>query len=70
MIIAFLGKDNAKQYWEMLLDQQEAYEEAEALWQQIEPLYKKLHNFVKIRLDQFYNITKNDTEIPVFLLGK
>ncbi|RZC32885.1 angiotensin-converting enzyme, partial [Asbolus verrucosus] len=62
-------QNDAKSYWEMLVEQEDAYGKADALWAEIQPLYTKLQNFVKTRIFRFYNIENNSSEIPVYLLG-
>ncbi|CAH0559683.1 unnamed protein product [Brassicogethes aeneus] len=63
------GIASAPSYWENLLEYEDAYSKAEIFWGEIEPLYKKLHNFVKKRLTNIFNLTETIDEIPVFLLG-
>ncbi|KRT83950.1 Peptidase, partial [Oryctes borbonicus] len=58
---------DAKSYWEALVEYQEGYQQAENLWNDIEPIYRKLHEFVLIRINNYYNT--NFTDIPVFLTG-
>lgn len=60
---------NAMSYWEMLSEYHEGYAQAQTLWEQVQPLYKKLHDFVRVRIYKHYNITQNDTAMPVYLLG-
>lgn len=53
----------------MLLEYEDAYSKADSFWDEIKPLYMKLHNFVKIRLENKYKLTLG-SELPVYLLGK
>lgn len=62
------GKGNVKEYWEMLADYNEAYQNAENLWKEIEPLYLKIQKFVLNRINLHYNT--NFTYIPAYLSGK
>lgn len=68
--LLFLGKENLKKYWEMLVEYPDAYETATNLWNEIQPLYNKLHEFVKNRLTKHYPELYNLSNIPVYLLGK
>ncbi|GLV43739.1 Multidrug-Resistance like Protein 1 [Carabus blaptoides fortunei] len=61
--------NNAKEYWEMLVEHPDAYETADSIWQEIKPLYVKFHKFIKTRLERHYPEIKNSENIPVFLLG-
>lgn len=63
------GKEHLKEYWEMLVEYPDAYETAANLWTEIQPLYNKLHDFVKNRLTKHYPELYNLTNIPVYLLG-
>lgn len=63
------GKENLKKYWEMLVEYPDAYQTATNLWNEIQPLYNKLHEFVKHRLTKHYPELYNLTNIPVYLLG-
>lgn len=67
-------QDSAKRYWEMLSDCEDCYELAHNLWDEVQPLYQKLHTFVRTRLYKYYKIVEteaNSTDyIPVYLLGK
>ncbi|KAF5305474.1 hypothetical protein FQA39_LY01565 [Lamprigera yunnana] len=60
--------DSVKDFWEMLSEYDDGYNEALQLWKDVQPLYKKLHEFVKVRLENYYNTALGD-EIPVYLLG-
>lgn len=61
--------DDVKTYWNGLTDINSGYDLVDQLWSEIEPIYKKLQNFVKVRLENYYNTTFNDDTIPVYLLG-
>lgn len=63
-----LGYYNVKEYWEKLVEYEEAYKRAEELWSTIEPLYNKLHSFALNRLNAYYKT--NYTYIPTYLTGK
>lgn len=52
----------------MLAEFDGAYQKASELWNEIEPLYLKLHKFVLNRLNSYYKT--NYTQIPVYLSGK
>lgn len=54
----------------MLSEYPDGYTKAQTLWEEVQPLYKKLHNFVKVRIEKYYKITQNTSTIPVYLLGK
>ncbi|XP_018332403.1 angiotensin-converting enzyme-related protein [Agrilus planipennis] len=46
------------------------YSKLQSLWEEVKPLYTKLHGFVKKRLFNHYKLEDNNgTEIPVYLLG-
>lgn len=55
-------------YWEMLSDMQSGYELSNTLFEAIQPLYNKLHNFVRLRINQHYNTTYEEY-IPTYLTG-
>lgn len=50
-----------------MVEVNDGYQQAGALWKDIEPTYKKLHEFVLARINNYYNT--NYTEIPVYLTG-
>lgn len=56
-----------KAYWEMLAEYENGYQKVEDLWTEIEPVYKKLHEFVLTRINNYYEA--NFTDIPVYLTG-
>ncbi|KAF2887757.1 hypothetical protein ILUMI_18416, partial [Ignelater luminosus] len=60
---------NARSYWEMLSEYPDGYTKAQMLWEEVQPLYKKLHKFVKVRIEKYYKITENSSTVPVYLLG-
>lgn len=63
------GCEDVPTYWDMLTETFNGIDKIEALWTEIQPLYLKLHEFVKQRL-VFNNLLANDTElIPIYLLG-
>lgn len=64
------GLESIESYWEMLSEYEDGYTLAYSLWEEVEPLYEKLHAFVKARIENYYNINNNSTEIPIYLLGK
>ncbi|KAK5637846.1 hypothetical protein RI129_000157 [Pyrocoelia pectoralis] len=53
----------------MLSEYKSGYNHAQKLWKEVEPLYKLLHEFVRIRIQNYYKISYNYTSIPVYLLG-
>ncbi|KAJ8914194.1 hypothetical protein NQ315_015967 [Exocentrus adspersus] len=56
-------------YWEYLNDFSGAYSQAKEFWEEIKPLYFKLHGFVRTRLNNYYKINET-AEIPVYLLDR
>uniref|UniRef100_V5GKK7 Angiotensin-converting enzyme n=1 Tax=Anoplophora glabripennis TaxID=217634 RepID=V5GKK7_ANOGL len=60
--------EDVASYWEYLNDFSGAYAKAREFWEEIKPLYLKLHRFVRTRLNNYYKINET-VEIPVFLLG-
>lgn len=61
-------EESVKTYWEMLSEYDDGYQKAQDLWEKVEPLYKKMHEFVKLRICSYYGL-KEDDSIPVYLLG-
>lgn len=51
----------------MLNDYEDGYKKAEIMWNEVQPLYSKLHNFVLNKINMYYKT--NFTEIPAFLSG-
>lgn len=56
-----------KEYWEKLVEYDDAYNKADELWIAIEPLYAKLQKFVLNRINAHYKT--NYTYIPAYLTG-
>lgn len=67
--VCFLEIELVTSYWEYLNDFSGAYAKAREFWEEIKPLYLKLHKFVRSRLNNYYK-TDEISEIPVFLLGR
>lgn len=65
---------NINSYWEMLSGYNDGFFVCEGLWNEIKPLYDKLHSFVKKRLFTYYNYSMenlNETDaFPAFMTGK
>lgn len=59
---------NAKSYWDKMSDYDDLYSKVVALWEEIEPLYRKLQQFVGRRLNHYYG-TNYTGFIPAYLLG-
>lgn len=68
-IVWLIDQKDPESYWEALTEYDDGFELARNLWEEVSPLYMKLHEFVKARLFNFYDINDNSTEIPVYLLG-
>ncbi|XP_017781053.1 PREDICTED: angiotensin-converting enzyme-like [Nicrophorus vespilloides] len=58
---------DAKSYWEMLTEIDNAFGKAEELWNEIAPLHEKLKNFVLVRLNKHYGTNFTD-HIPAYLI--
>lgn len=65
-----LEEHSVESYWEMLSEYDSGYSKAKILWEEVQPLYRKLYDFVKVRLVNYYKINGNDSSIPIYLLGK
>lgn len=58
----------------MLSDCDDGFSISEGLWNEVKPLYDKLHSFVRKRMYAYYNYSEenfNETgTFPVFMSGK
>ncbi|XP_008546546.2 angiotensin-converting enzyme [Microplitis demolitor] len=64
------GAKDVTEYWEMLSEYKDGYNEAKYKWSEILSLYEKLKKFVRTRLTQKYNdLMKDEKGIPAYLLG-
>ncbi|XP_073969369.1 angiotensin-converting enzyme-like [Rhodnius prolixus] len=59
------------EYWKIDFDTPTFEADIEALWKQVEPLYKELHAYVRMKLNAKYgdDVVKSDGPIPAHLLG-
>lgn len=78
MTSTILGSPDAESYWLMLNDlEQDGYQRAKTLWEEVRPLYQKLHRWVAKNLMKKYGsaeFSETDkktpaTRIPAHLLG-
>ncbi|KAK9502105.1 hypothetical protein O3M35_012698 [Rhynocoris fuscipes] len=62
--------DNAE-YWKIDFETPTFEADVEELWKQVEPLFKELHAYVRMKLNEKYgdNVVKKDGPIPAHLLG-
>ncbi|KAF5302471.1 hypothetical protein FQR65_LT08561 [Abscondita terminalis] len=60
---------SVKSFWETQSEYENGYQEAHNLWTEIQPLYKTIYDFVKLRLQNHYGLSEDDDSIPVYLLG-
>lgn len=51
-----------------MVEYPDVFLKTKSLWDEIEPLYKKIHDFVRLRLEHIYRIPNNES-LPVYLLG-
>lgn len=60
------------EYWKIDFDTPTFEADIEALWKQVEPLYKELHAYVRMKLNAKYgdDVVKSDGPIPAHLLGQ
>lgn len=64
------GYDNLKGSWVQNYETENISEIVDALWEEVSPLYKKLHSFVRKKLNDIYpNKLPQDGTIPAHLLG-
>jgi UPI00016EA067 related cluster len=58
--------------WRTVYESDTFIQDLEALWKQIEPLYKHLHAYVRRKLMEMYGTEKikKNGPIPAHLLGK
>ncbi|XP_063216656.1 angiotensin-converting enzyme-like isoform X2 [Bacillus rossius redtenbacheri] len=58
-------------YWLALAEYPGSYDDARALWRQVEPLYLKLQRYVRAKLEERYgrDAMGNSSAIPPYLLG-
>lgn len=62
---------DVESYWDLLTEYTNSFRRVKTMWLEIEPLYLKLHKFVKDRLIfNKYMVEDGTEEIPIYLLGK
>lgn len=58
----------------MLADYDNGFSVSEGLWNEVKPLYDKLHSFVRKRLYTYYNYSEDNLNetgpFPVFMSGR
>lgn len=64
-----LGNKNVKEYWEMLAECPGGYSKVQELWEEVEPLYNKLHKYITLKLQQNNGSIRDDGSIPSHWLG-
>lgn len=70
-IISFSGFSDNGEMWREPYESDSFIQDIEALWKQVQPLYKLLHAYVRSKLVQKYGpeLVKPDGPIPAHLLG-
>ncbi|XP_044729706.1 angiotensin-converting enzyme-like [Chrysoperla carnea] len=64
------GMYDVESYWDLLTEYTNSFRRVKTMWLEIEPLYLKLHKFVKDRLIfNKFMVEDGTEEIPIYLLG-